>query len=153
MQSAQSQLLAAEVALAAEHLQNLDDQLAAATTEGKRIEGEIKRTGEELVSKRAQAEPLWTARAAIDKARADLDTAFQQNDFAGAQETEQYVQKRAALADEWDRLTTKEIIPLSNVIGRLDHEFTQWKFARGRVAGRVNDLRQAIAERRGQKRF
>jgi hypothetical protein len=151
LQAARSDLMNAEAVIVGEHMEQMKEQFAAAIAEGKTIDEQMEATGARLVEARAKAEPLWIKRDGISKARADLDAAFQQNDFAGDSETAEYERKRAALTDEWERLTTKEIIPLSNLIGQLDHEFTQLKFARGRVAGRVSDLRAAIADRRGKR--
>jgi multidrug resistance efflux pump len=152
MQSAQSQLLAAQTALAVEHVENLQAQLTAAIAEGKRIEGEIKRTGAELVKARAEAEPLWTRRESISKARLVLDAEFEKNDFPDAHDTEEYESKRAALTGQWHELTEK-IIPLSNSIAALEDQYRGWKVARSRAEIAVRDVRLALADTRRVQHF
>jgi chromosome segregation ATPase len=147
LQEAQAQVLAAEVVIAQEHEQSLHDQYDAARAEGRQIQSEIDRNGVELVNARQQAEPLWVKREQISKARAELDKDFAANDFPSDDQIEAHERKRTALTEEWHEATEK-ITLLSGGIARLEEEFRRLKFARSRSVIAVNDLKNAIAERR-----
>jgi chromosome segregation ATPase len=149
---AQASLLAAQAVIAVEHLQSLEEQLKSAKEEGRAIDERLKKTGSSLAAKQREAEPLWTQRDAISRARQALDNDFQALDFSSDKETEEYEQKRATLTDEWHKWTEK-ITALGSFIGQAEHELCQLKFARSRTVNAVNDLRNAIAERRGKNRF
>jgi uncharacterized coiled-coil DUF342 family protein len=149
---AQASLLAAQAVIAVEHLQSLEEQLKSAKEEGRALDGRIQETGSSLAAKHREAEPLWTQREIVSKTRVALDNDFQALDFASDQETEEYEQKRATLTDEWHKWTEK-ITALGGLIGQMEHELCQLKFARSRTVNAVNDLRNAIAERRGKNRF
>jgi uncharacterized coiled-coil DUF342 family protein len=152
MQEARSQMAAAESVLATEQFQALNDQYDAAKAEGRKIDELLKGIGSSLAAKHREAEPLWTQREIVSKTRVALDNDFQALDFPSDQETEEYEQKRATLADEWHKWTEK-ITALSGLIAQMEQELCQLKFARSRTVNAVNDLRNAIAERRGKNRF
>jgi hypothetical protein len=140
---AQADLQAAEIVISTERAAQLESDLRAAIEQGRAIDERIKTNGAGLVKARAQAEPLWTQRDAISRARQELDAAFQQNDFPSDEETRAYESKRAALTEEWHKLT-EPITALSGLIARAEEEFRQLKFARSRAATSVNDIRLGI---------
>jgi hypothetical protein len=149
MQQAQSQILAAEGVLAQEHLEKLEETLAAAIAEGKRIEEGKQTCGVRLVQARAEAEPLWQKRDAVSKARADLDADFEKQALT---DPEEYERQRAELTDQWHKFTA-QILPLSNIIGAAEDEYRRWEIGGSRLAGRIVDLRRSIQERRQRQRF
>jgi chromosome segregation ATPase len=152
MQSAQSQLLAAQIAIAAEQFEALQEQLKVAKAEGRGIDERITEVESSLAAQHGEAEPLWEQRAIIEQTRAALDAAFEEQDFPSEAQGEEYEEKRATLTNQWHELT-KPISVLSGDIARLEDELRQLKFARSRTATAVNDLRRGIAERRGKKQF
>lgn len=143
LSQAQSDLQAAQIVITQERKEQMRQELKAAIKQGRAIDEQIKTNGAELVKARAQAEPLWTKREAISKARTALDEAFQQNDFPSDEEIEQYETKRSELTGEWHQLTQK-IIALSGVIARLQAEYERLKFSRSRQAMGIKDLRLAL---------
>jgi uncharacterized coiled-coil DUF342 family protein len=149
---AQASLLAAQAVIAVEHLQSLEEHLKSAKEQGRAMDERLKETGSSLAAKHREAEPLWTQREIVSKTRVALDNDFQALDFAGDKETEEYEQKRATLTNQWHELTG-QITALSGLIAQMEEEFRQLKFARSRTVNAVNDLRNAIAERRGKNRF
>lgn len=152
MQSAQAQVLAAEVVLAEEHFQSLIDQLDAAKAEGRKIDELIKQTESSLGAKHLEAESLWAKREIVSRARATLDETFAEEDFPSEEQGEEYAEKRAALTQEWHE-STEKITALSGVIAPMEEELRRLKFARGRSVAAVKDLSNAIAEKRGRQRF
>jgi chromosome segregation ATPase len=147
-----TQLLAAQATLAVEHVENLRGELKAAVAEGKRIDEQLKATGERLVAARTKSESLLNAREGLSRTRDELDAAFEANDFPTPDEETTYEQRREQLTQQWHRLTA-EILPFSNVVGRSEDEFRTLQVVRGRVAGRAADLREAIKEIERRKRF
>ena len=152
MQEARSQMAAAEVVIATEQFQSLNDQHEAAKAEGRKIDERIKEVESSLAAKQGEARPLWEQREVVLKTRDALDAAFEEEDFPSEAEGEEYAEKRAALTQQWHDLT-QPISVLSGDIARLEEELRQLKFARSRTATAVQDLRNAIAERRGRKQF
>lgn len=146
LNEARASLFAAESEIVAENAAALELRLTDAIAEGRNLDEQIAAEGRSLVAARLHAESLWGKRALTSAALSDLDDSL--TEFPLPAELAAYEQKRAALTEEFHRLS-REISDASIPVAQGTNAIQQLTFLRHRARVGIGDLRLAVRKSRG----